>query len=83
MLAHRPTGLRKPLTDLVFFTAGQHHKLGDPAAAYQVATAALAQLAAGDQGGEDRREMLKTTLRLARIRLRCRLRGDPNRAPNA
>ena len=45
-------------------------KLGDPAAAYQVATTALAQLPADDQGGEDRREILKAVLRLARTRPR-------------
>ena len=45
-------------------------KLGDPAAAYQVATAALAELPADDQGGKDRREILKAVLRLARTRPR-------------
>ena len=45
-------------------------KLGDPAAAYQVATAALAELPAADQGGEDRREILKAVLPLARTRPR-------------
>lgn len=43
-------------------------RLGDPAAAYQVATEALAELPAGDQGSEDRREILKTVLRLSRTR---------------
>jgi hypothetical protein len=43
-------------------------KLGDPAAAYQVATEALAELPADDHDGEDRREILKAVLRLARTR---------------
>jgi hypothetical protein len=45
-------------------------KLADPAAAYQVATEALAELPAGDEGGEDRREILKAVLRLTRTRPR-------------
>jgi hypothetical protein len=45
-------------------------KLGDQAAAYQVATEALAGLPADDRGGEDRREILKAVLRLARTRPR-------------
>ena len=45
-------------------------RLGDPAAAYQVATEALAELPADDQGGQDRREILKAVLRLARTRPR-------------
>ena len=45
-------------------------RLGDPAAAYQVATEALAELPADEQGGEDRREILKAVLRLARTRPR-------------
>jgi len=45
-------------------------RLGDPAAAYQVATAALAELPADEQDGEDRREILKAVLRLARTRPR-------------
>ena len=45
-------------------------KLGDPAAAYQVATAALAELPADDHGGEERSEILKAVLRLARTRPR-------------
>ena len=44
--------------------------LGDPAAAYEVAKAALAELPADDQGGKDRREILKAVLRLARTRPR-------------
>ena len=44
--------------------------LSDPAAAYEVAKAALAELPADDQGGKDRREILKTVLRLARTRPR-------------
>jgi hypothetical protein len=41
-------------------------KRGDPTAAYQVATAALAELPADDQSGDDRREILTAKLRLAR-----------------
>jgi tetratricopeptide (TPR) repeat protein len=45
-------------------------KLGDPAAAYQVAATALAELPADEQGGEGRREILTAVLRLARTRPR-------------
>ena len=45
-------------------------KLGDTAAAYQVATEALAGLPADDQGGKDRREILEAVLRLVRTRPR-------------
>ena len=45
-------------------------ELGDPAAAFQIATAALAELPANDQDGQDRREILKTVLRLARTQPR-------------
>jgi hypothetical protein len=45
-------------------------RLGDPAAAYQVAAEALAGLPADEQGGGDRRELLKAVLRLARTRPR-------------
>jgi hypothetical protein len=45
-------------------------KLGDPVAAYQVATAALDGLPADDDGGEDRWEILTAVLRLARTRPR-------------
>ena len=45
-------------------------KLGDPAAAYQVTAEALGGLPADDHDGEDRREILKAVLRLARIRPR-------------
>lgn len=43
-------------------------KLGDPAAAYQVATAALAELPADDQVGENRREIL-TGMRVQAVSL--------------
>jgi hypothetical protein len=45
-------------------------KLGDPAAACQVATEALADLPADDQSGKYRREILKAVLQAARTRPR-------------
>jgi Tetratricopeptide repeat len=71
--AHHVRGdleMRDKLTKVQCMLIRGLEKLGDPAAAYQVATEALVELPADDQGGEDRREILKAVLRLARTRPR-------------